>query len=408
MRIWLVLTCVACTTPRGAPLGYQTPPPPQQQPTPIAVIPPDPPLPDHAAGTPVRVQIDFNRDGELTAAGFHENGKTSTFGSGLMTTTTEWIQEGRGFTITAGDPPGWTVEARLKLDAPCDRPGVGFWIHDGYHFVRIGITDHEIKELQSGLHADIGSTSGFRTYRIAVRGNALAISVDGKQVISGAALSNLATIALTFGMLGDGCPNNPSTWDWIAYETVPATPLAWPADWHPGTTAELLSAALGARAPQSVATDDVPCLALLAVDGAVHDLLPLGYDQLRGTTAAAQLRASPPAFDQLSFKSLHRQLADATRPEEEPICDPAPNSPCPPREEPPVPPSPAFMPTVLAALDRAENWADHPAFAYQATALAMQAYDQARAAKVPGADAAAQRLAHRLAALATHPRHCGL
>lgn len=359
----------------------------------------------------MRVQLDFDEE----PPGFTRNaGGTSTFAGGILTIATrtyeEWMQKAGGFVATAGDPPGWTVEARLRLLEPCNRPGTGFWIHDGYHFVRVGITDHEVVVIDEGLRADIGSTSGFRTYRIELQGDSLAISVDGKQVLTAAALANDATIAFTFGVLGDGCAANSSAWDWVAYETYPAPLLAWPPDWHAGTTADLLLPAYAGHlaAPPSVADADVPCLALLALDGAVRDLLPLGYDQLPNTNAGNVLRHEKPVADASTIENLARRLHEWMSPRPEPVCDPAPGAPCDPRHPPPVPPSPAFAPTVVAALVAAAKWERHPALAYQATALAAKAYDEARAAHVPGADAAAKRLEARLAALATHPAHCGL
>src|SRR3954467_12441166 len=89
-----------------------------------------------ALAKPARVQIDLDSEAALNKAGFHRNqGGTSTFAAGTLVIDTpgyeEWAQP-NGFTRTAGNPPGWAVEARMKLDAPCDKPGTGFWIHDGY------------------------------------------------------------------------------------------------------------------------------------------------------------------------------------------------------------------------------------------------------------------------------------
>ncbi|HSN28615.1 MAG TPA: hypothetical protein VLT45_20155, partial [Kofleriaceae bacterium] len=80
-----------------------------------------------AFAKPTRVQVDLHDADSLAKAGFHRNaGGTSTFEGGQLVIETsgyeEWAQA-NGFVQSAGNPPGWAVEARVRLDAPCAKPG---------------------------------------------------------------------------------------------------------------------------------------------------------------------------------------------------------------------------------------------------------------------------------------------
>lgn len=362
-----------------------------------------------ALAKPTRVQVALDSEASLTKAGFHRNaGGKSTFVGGALSIDTpsyeEWSQP-NGFTQTAGDPPGWAVEARLKLDAPCDKPGTGLWIHDGYHFVQLAVTDHELVVMSAPARIEIGPTDRFRTIRIELTGNALAVSVDRKQVWTGAASGDLATVDLMFGALGDGCARNASTWEYMAYETTPAPPLAWPdrMTWHPGTRgADLLAALRPAIAvPASVSDAETPCVAMIALDAGVRDLLPLGYDALHAKQPARELRA----LRWFDAKQVAGQIHEWSQPRRLPICDPAPGQRCGPQPQIQQYPTPPITAAILDALGNAAQWAKHPHFAVAATAAIARAYTEAIKAKVPGADAAAKRLAARIA---KHGPGCGL
>jgi len=369
-------------------------------------------------GTTNRVQINMGSEAELLTAGFkHIQGGTTTFANGTASIDTkgyeEWAQD-EGFVQAAANGP-WAVEARLSLDLPCSKPGTGFWIHDGRYYTRVGITDHEVVFFSQ--QADIGRTDRMRTYRIEERDDTVTIRVDGKQVLQAPALENLASVTLMFGVLGDGCAQNASTWDYLAYETAPGPGAFWPprTEWHPGATAQQLTIALAgplpatARAMGNVSDRDAPCIALLTVDGAVRDLLPLAYDAQQTPRPASQLRQLRPLTNASSVRDAERILGFWTDTLRQPVCDPAPGSRCGPpplpRSRAPVPPTAS---SVRVAVTHAEQWSLHPVDAVQSTANAAQAYADAVALNLPGADAALKRLEHKLVGLAQHPRHCGL
>ena len=346
-----------------------------------------------AAAKPTRVQVDLDDEASLAKAGFHRNaGGTSTFKSGQLVIDTagyeEWSQPG-GFVTSAGNPPGWIVEARVRLDAPCARPGTGFWIHDGYHFVHAAITDHELVLMSPPAKVEIGPTNVFRTIRFALTGDALRVLVDGKEVWTGGASADLATVDLMFGALGDGCAKNTSTWDYVAYETT-LLPPATTSGWHPGTQTADLAAAL---APIDVPRDaEASCVAFTAMSDAVRDLLPLAYEDVKATQPAKQLRA----LRRVDAEETLGVLRSFSAVQLMPICDPAPGHPCGPRPpEKPRFPVPAIEPTVQRAVETATKWEQHPHFASDSMAEIARAYADA---KFAAAAAARARLVKDLAA----------
>ena len=346
-----------------------------------------------ASAKPTRVQVDLDDEASLAKQGFHRNaGGTSAFKSGALVIETagyeEWSQR-NGFVTSAGNPPGWIVEARVRLDAPCSKPGTGFWIHDGYHFVHAAITDHELVLMSPPGKVEIGPTNVFRTIRFALTGDVLHVAVDGKDVWTGGVGSDLATIDLMFGALGDGCAKNASTWDYVAYETT-VLPPSTVSPWHAGTqTADLAKA----FAPGAIASDAEPsCLAFTALRDVVRDLLPLAYDDVKASLAAKELRALR-TVDPEETLGVLRGLSAV---QQMPICDPAPGHPCGPRQpERPRFPVPAIEPTVQRAVETATKWDQHPHFAADSMTDIAKAYSDA---KMPGAAAARGRLSKDLAA----------
>ena len=346
-----------------------------------------------AAAKPTRVQLDFDDEAAMAKAGFHRNaGGKSTFKGGELVIDTpgyeEWAQA-NGFVQTAGNPPGWAVEARVKLDAPCMKNGTGFWIHDGYHFVHAAITDHEIVLMSQPVKIEIGPTNVFRVIRFELTGDMLRIVVDGKQVWTGGASPGQATVDLMFGALGDGCAKNTSTWDYVAYETT-VLPAGAKDGWHPGTQTADLAAAL---APAAVPKDaEASCVAFTALGDAVRDLLPLAYDDIQATQPAKKLRA----LRQVGPEEMLGVLHSFSEVQRMPICDPAPGHPCGPRPpEQPRFPVPALEPTIEHAVETATHWEQHPHFAIDSMTQVAQAY---ATAKFAGVAAARARLAKDLAA----------
>lgn len=365
-----------------------------------------------------RVEVTLDSAESLRAAGWHRlPGGMSTFEGGAMHIEANGFEEWslgandaihNPFMGEAGNPPGWAIEAKLKLDAPCAKLGTGFWIHDGFHFVQLRINDHEVSV--GGVRADIGSTLTPRLVRIVVDGASLTLSVDGKVVGHGAVSEGMASKALMFGVLGDGCGRDRSTWYHVAYETFPAPPRSWPSrdEWHPGTTSEQIAGALPTFARADAKGRDAACLAIAALDGAVRDLLPVGYQSVNEPAHARAFANHAPLVDMQSREDALRDLVELTRLRAEPICDPAPGARCGPRR--PATsraPIPALATPILAALQTAKEWAEHPRLAERVVGKVAEAYSQALAAKLPGAEAARDQLVRRIKALsATAP--CGL
>jgi len=373
----------------------------------------------NASAAPTRVKIDLKNEAALTKAGFEREGSATgqtTFVHGKLSLRTggyeEWTQR-TGFADDAGNPPGWAVEARLRLDAPCDKLGPTLVIADGNASLRVQLTDHQLVVYQPALRIDIGPTTAMRTYRVVRTGNSFAILVDGKSVWTGQGAAGSGRGSLMFGYIGGACADNRSTWDYLAYETTPVAPLAWPPrdEWHPAVTADALLAALApaTRVPARVAPADVPCIAIFALDSATRDLLPLAYDAIGEKSPASDLRALHMVIGPEGIKQAQRVLDDWTRPIKQPVCDPAPGAPCGPGSPDRTPAEvPAIEPDLASALRTATQWGEHPFNAELTTDIVARAYVAARVAKVPGAAAAAERLGARLAALATHPARCGL
>lgn len=346
-----------------------------------------------AAAKPTRVQIDLHDEAALAKAGFHRNaGGTSSFTSGQLVIDTtgyeEWSQP-NGFVQSAGNPPGWAVEARVRLDAPCMKNGTGFWIHDGYHFVHAAITDHQIVMMTAPAKIEIGPTNVFRVIRFELTGDTLRVVVDGKQVWTGAASSDLATVDLMFGALGDGCARNVSTWDYLAYETT-ALPPSTKAGWHAGTqTADLARAFAAGAIPEDA---EASCVAYTALADAVRDLLPLAYDDANAPQPAKKLRR----LRNVEPEATLGMLKSFSEVERMPMCDPVPGHPCGPRPpDQPRFPIPAIEPIVEHAVETATHWEQHPHFAADSMTSIARAYAEA---KFTGAAAARGRLRRDLEA----------
>jgi hypothetical protein len=413
--VWLV---AASCYMNGPPPPRQTPFPPQQQPPPPA----EGPTPQRAAtDNLLRVQLDLDNEASLTAVGFTNNRSgTSRFANGRLEIDTnsyeEWSQLADvddGFVERAGNGP-WAVEARFAETTPCPRGGTGMWIHDGMYFVHLVVTDHEIV-LDHSHRTYIGPTSQLRTYRVEMANKTVTVLVDGKPVTRMPAQETGATMTLMFGAMGDGCPRNTSTWEYIAYETTPGPGAMWPhrSIWHAGTQAQPLIDAIHSALPAikvpAINDRDVPCLAIFALDGAVRDLLPLAYFAQHSVFASNAFRDLSPMVDTHALGDAQRTLRTWTEPRGNYPCDPVAGHRCPP-PRPPMPPAPipAIEPGLRAAVESAIKWSLHPDNAEKSTALAAKAYAEAVAAGTPGAAGAVKRFQRRLDSLATHPKHCGL
>lgn len=396
----------ACYTGSPAPVG-QTPFP-----------PPSAPVRKIAAPTnPNRVRIDLADEASLVAAGFEHNaGGTSRFANGRLEITTnsyeEWMQD-EGFVQQAANGP-WAVEARFAITTPCARGGTGVWIHDGMYFVRAAITDHEL--VLDRQRVDIGPTSQLRTYRFELADKQVTVLVDGKQVLQKPASEIAASVTLMFGVLGDGCTANSSTWDYIAYETTPGPGAFWPPrwDWHAGTKAQPLIDALHKQLPSLAIPQlddrDVPCLAIFTLDGALRDVLPLAYDAQSTPNVATEFRRLPVMTNTHALGDADRTIRTWTEPQGGPYpCDPAPGTRCPPPVQPkPAAPVPAAAAVLRTAVWNASRWSLHPDYAERSTAMAAKVYADAIAAKLSGATEAVKRLQAKLSSLANHPKKCGL
>ena len=285
-------------------------------------------------------------------------------------------------------------------DEPCAKFGTGFWIHDGFHFLTARINDHELRV--EGARAEIGSTLTPRVIRIVSDGATVTGSVDGKVVLTTAASERNASRALMFGVLGDGCGRDRSTWHHVAYETFPAPPRASPPrdEWHPGTTSAQIAAALPPALTAAARGRDPACLAIAALDVGVRDLLAKAYREENAPSEATWLeKRAPPLDTARGREEVTEHLRDWMRPIEEPICTPPPGGHCPPPKPPqPRVPVPALAEVVARALNDAERWADHPKFAERAVRTISDAFAQALAAKLPGASPALDNLRQRIRA----------
>lgn len=365
-----------------------------------------------------RVQIDLDSEAQLAAAGFmHIQGGTSTFANGLLALETagyeEWSQQ-RGFVDLAANGP-WAVEIRMSMDTPCAKAGTGLWIHDRQYYTRLAITDNEV--VLNGERAEIGPTNRMRTYRVEYARDHLRVRVDGNVELEAPARENGATITLMFGVLGDGCAVNRSTWDHIAYETTSGDAIAWPPRyaWHPATTEVDLVAAIHAALPTTAARiggldrRDVPCLAMLLLDGAVREILPLAYAAQGTPLAADDLRALSALTNTQVLAEADHLLGRWMDLHQLPACDPRPGMPCGARPPPaPAAPIPAIGTAVRDAVTHARSWSANPDHAVRSTKLAARVFADAVAARLPDASIVLHRLELRLAALRDHPRRCGL
>lgn len=366
-----------------------------------------------------RVELVLDSAASLQAAGWRRiPGGMSTFSGGALhieangfdewSLTPDHTAVGNPFIGEAGNPPGWAIEVKLQLDAPCSKLGTGLWIHDGFHYLTARLDDHRL--VAGGVSKDIGSTLTPRVIRLSVDHETLSVLVDGRMIGTSAISEGQASQSLMFGVLGDGCGRDRSTWYYIAYETFPAPPRTWPPrdEWHPGTTSDQIASALPPSARADAKGRDAACLAVAAVDGAVRDLLPLGYDALGVPTVARSLRNTAPLVDAQAREQILGWLRSITTPIEEPICDPVPGGRCPPPRAPvsrhPVPP---IAKHVIDALRTAKDWADHPKLAERAVRMIADAYAKALASKLPGAEGARDQLVRRIKAL-TATASCGL
>jgi hypothetical protein len=366
-----------------------------------------------------RVEVALDSSASLQAAGWKRiPGGMSTFSGGALHIEANGFEEwslqpdhsalGNPFISQAGNPPGWAIEFKVQLDAPCGKLGTGVWIHDGFHYITARLDDHRL--VAGGVTKDIGSTLTPRVIRLAVENEMLTVLVDGAKIGTSAIGEGQASQSLMFGVLGDGCGRDSSTWYDFAYETYPAPPRSWPPrdEWHPGTTSDQIASVLPPAARADAKGRDAACLAIAALDGAVRDLLPLGYDALNVPLIARDLRRTAPLVDARSRDRMLDWLGSITTPVEEPICDPPPGGQCPPRRT-PVPPHPVppIAQHVLDALRTAKEWADHPRLAQRAVRSIADAYAAALASKLPGADGARDQLVRRIKAL-TAAAPCGL
>ncbi len=367
-----------------------------------------------------RVELVLDSAHALAAEGWQRiAGGQSTFTNGALHLEANGFEEwslgdndgapGHPFLGDAGNPPGWAVEVKLQLDKPCAKLGTGLWIHDGFHFVQLRISDREVQ--MGGLRTDIGSTLTPRTFRVALGRETLTLLVDGRVVgTSPAGGASGAARALMFGVLGDGCGKDRSTWYSIAYETFPAAARSWPPreEWHPATTSAQLVDVLPAAARTAAKGRDVACVAITVVDASTRDLLALAYRAVNAPQVARELAARPPLISAEARDEFTSRLGYLTTAQGDPRCTPAPGGTCPPRRTPQPPaPVPPIATVIAGALRDAKHWGDHPQFAVSSVRALSSAYAQAVAANVPGASAALARLTRRLSKL-TNAQRCGL
>jgi hypothetical protein len=240
--------------------------------------------------------------------------------------------------------------------------------------------------------------------------------VDGTTISTASAAESFASQVLMFGVLGDGCGHDASTWDYVAYEVHPPLPSSRPRnEWHPGTSRDQLVDALkpalprAANAVGAVTGDQVACIAIVALDGAIRDVLPIEYDELHAQDASSAFRSLGPLVGRAARQDAEHMLEGWTIPPAQPICDPAPGNPCGPHHPAqPRAPVPQLASVMRNALELARRWQEHPQLAVRATGLAARAYADAVSRKLPGATAAVDRLVKRLSKLGTAGLECGL
>jgi hypothetical protein len=381
-----------------------------------------PPTQTTLASGAQRVELHLDSAASVAAVGWqreNHNGM-SRFRGGVLELHAQGMETwrlARGFE-QATNGPGWAVEARLAIAHGCARGGTGIWIGDGIRDVHLAIGDQAVA-LEGGPSAAIGATTALHIYRVELAGDTLTVRVDGKPVLTTPAKTGEYPHSpeLRFGVLGNACTGDASTWDYVAYETTPAHVLAWPPpeDWNAGTSASQLLDALRATLPSVVPAARLdpamtPCLALVTLDALARDLVPVLYDATPMRTAGDDLRGMDPLRQKMDYEIVVRQIEAKHAQRRQPMCDPIPHGPpCGPRQPDPAPPP--FPPGVVlarTALVDAARWGIHPAIAVRATRNAAQVYADAVAAKIPGAAAARGRLAARLARLARMPQECGL
>lgn len=390
------------------------------QPRQVAVTTPASPPPPVAISGPVittlpsgahRVELALTSAESLKGAGWRRvAGGRSTFSNNALHIEAngfeEWSLAVDRFVRDAGNGPQWAVEAKLQLDEPCGKLGTGFWIHDGFHHLTVRINDHEIAT--SGLRKDIGSTATPRIVRVAFDRGSIDLAIDGTSMGKLAASEGHASKALMFGVLGDGCGRDRSTWHYIAYETFPEPPRAWPSrmEWHPGTTSDLIAKSLPVAARAHGKGIDPACLAIEVLDAGVRDLLAVAYRGVNAPSAARQLTTHDPLTTAQGRKSARDHLARLMTEQHDPICTPPPGGHCGNPRQPRTPePVPPIAHRIAAALVAADKWGDHPKLAERSTQEIGAAYADAITSNIgAGASAAEKRLVNRIKALAKDPR----
>ncbi len=192
-----------------------------------------------ARAAPVR--YDFDGQSELDAAGweFNTSGAVSSFAGGMLELSTqgyaEWMlmPESAQPWFTATDESGWSVEARVRLEAlACDGgyDGPGIWIHDGTNLVQFHLSATAASVTYPELHqVAMTTTDTYHVYRLQNLGKRhLQLVVDGQLVLDVPRLPlGSGSETLMFGDLG-GCQSSQSSWDHFEYDTV--APEAVPGD----------------------------------------------------------------------------------------------------------------------------------------------------------------------------------
>jgi hypothetical protein len=170
-----------------------------------------------------------------------------------------------------------------------------------------------------------------------------------------------------------------------------------------------LPSALPPQGLPALGEDQLPCVAYLVIDGAVRDLVPTAWKALGASGPVSELSQLKPILSDMDGEWARRRIEYWTGSDEEPICDPAPGSPCGPRKPPQRrAPELRLVADVEHALDRMRFWRRHPGHVLESLQYAARAYRTALDQKLAGTDKALARLQAKLAGLAQKPAACGL
>ncbi|NOZ23217.1 MAG: exo-alpha-sialidase [Planctomycetes bacterium] len=115
---------------------------------------------------------------------------------------------------------GASVQARIKVVDCRGNCGVMLLVADGDHEDHLTLYKDKIRLGRAGLEYPMDTTGGFHVYRIDIRGNDIAVSVDGKRVIDGKGKFTFPAHGhrncVAYGA-GSSAATGEAYWDWLRW-----------------------------------------------------------------------------------------------------------------------------------------------------------------------------------------------